>query len=85
MIIVNKYKNNRIMIVDDEEFCQTMMKQILFSMGVNVEHRVDCFINGQEALDQVKDAQSMEISYDLIFTDFSMPVMNGLESTRLIR
>ena len=27
----------------------------------------------------------MGIEYDIIFTDFSMPVMNGIESTRKIR
>ena len=38
------------MVVDDEEFCLTMMRTILFNCGINVEDRVDFFMSGEEAL-----------------------------------
>jgi hypothetical protein len=41
-----KYKNNRIMVVDDEEFCIASMKSMLFSAGVDTEHQVDFCITG---------------------------------------
>ena len=31
------------------------------------------------------DAYQNGMSYKVIFTDFNMPIMNGIESTRLIR
>ena len=53
-----QYKSNRIMVVDDEEFCQASMKAILFKAGIDIKKQVDCFIDGQEALDQIKWAHS---------------------------
>ena len=44
------YKDKRIMVIDDEEFCQTMMKSILFRVGIDVENRVDFCITGLEAV-----------------------------------
>ena len=76
---------NRILIVDDEEFCISAMKVILEHVGINLEHQLDFCISGKECLDQIKDAYRNKMSYKVIFTDFSMPVMGGIESTILIR
>ena len=71
--------------VDDEEFCLTTLKSILFSIGFDTEHRVDFCINGLEALNQLKKVYGQRNSYKMILTDFNMPVMNGIESTEKIR
>lgn len=39
------------MVVDDEEFCLTTMKSILFNLGIDTENQVDFCITGLEALD----------------------------------
>jgi len=31
-----KYKNNRILVLDDEEFCIASMKAIFFTIGVDI-------------------------------------------------
>ena len=59
----NKYKEIRILVIDDEEFCLTMMKQILFRNGIDVENRVDFCINGLEGLQQVEEAQKLGVKY----------------------
>lgn len=41
----------RIMVVDDEEFCLTTLKFILFNVGIDTEKQVDFCITGLEALD----------------------------------
>ena len=71
--------------MDDEEFCISAMKSYLFALGIPVESQVDFCINGQEAIDQIKNAYKFGISYKIILTDFSMPVKNGIEATRDIR
>jgi CheY-like chemotaxis protein len=43
---------------------------------------VDTLLSGQEAVDRIK---SGEPKYDIIFMDLMMPVMDGVEATRLIR
>lgn len=50
----NRYKNDRILVVDDEEFCHTMMKIMLYKVGIDVDHRVDICITGLEALETIK-------------------------------
>ena len=54
------------------------MKSILIGAGIDVENLVDFCITGKEALNQVKGAFDVGIKYRIIFTDFSMPVMDGL-------
>ena len=42
-------------------------------------------MNGEEACNLVEFAKGLNIHYKLIFTDFNMPIMNGLEATAKIR
>jgi two-component system sensor histidine kinase/response regulator len=76
---------DRILIIDDEEFCLAAMRAILFKIGLNVDHRIDFCINGLEALEMAQNAQAHCMNYSLIFTDFNMPVMDGVEATKRLR
>ena len=80
-----KHQKNRILVVDDEEFCIAAMRALLFKMGIDIQYQVDYAINGLEALSLVEEIQRNNMSYQLIFTDFNMPVMNGIEATSKIR
>ena len=71
--------------VDDEEFCIATMRGIFESCGFNCELEVDFCIDGQESLDKVIDAYDHGMTYGIIFTDFNMPVLDGIEATRQIR
>ena len=66
---------------DDEEFCLSSMKAMLFKAGIDVEHQVDFCITGREAVDQLKDAYLHSMSYAAVFTDFNMPIMDGIDAT----
>ena len=81
----NEYKHKRILVIDDEEFCLTMMKSILFKHRIDVDHQVDFCINGLEGLNQVIEATKIGVKYQVIFTDFSMPILDGIEATEKIR
>ncbi|BCO09088.1 hypothetical protein GF1_14640 [Desulfolithobacter dissulfuricans] len=65
-----------ILIVDDNEANQDILRMMLERDG----HRVHIAANGLLALEKLVDS-----SYDLIFMDMQMPVMDGLTATRLIR
>ena len=80
-----EYKDKRIMIVDDEEFCIATMKSMLFSAGIDTDFHVDFCITGKEAVEQLIACSELGISYKVIFTDFSMPVMDGIEATTRMR
>ena len=81
----NQFRQRRILVVDDEEFCISSMRAVLFSQGINIEFQVDFCITGKEALNQVKKTYENGMRYSVILTDFSMPVMDGIEATAKIR
>ena len=71
--------------IDDEAFCLDLMKALLTNIGIETEILVDFCINGEEAISLLKSALENGISYKVIFTDFNMPVMDGLVATRKMR
>ena len=66
----------RILVVDDEAIIRHLLTDVL----KDDQHLVVAVENGKEAVDKVKDS-----SFDLIFSDVHMPVLNGLEMVKKIR
>lgn len=65
-----------VLIVEDNQINRVVLRDMLLSEG----HRVTEAMHGEEG---VKLAEMME--FDLILTDISMPVMDGVQATRAIR
>ena len=66
----------RVLLVEDNELNQEVARELLQEAGLVVDIAAD----GKQAVDQV-----MARDYDLVLMDVQMPVMDGLEATRLIR
>ncbi len=73
-----KAESLRILLVEDDDVNQMVIKGILQKLG----HSVEILSNGQEAFEKV---QADDRSFDLILMDCEMPVMDGYEATRRIR
>ena len=67
------------LVVEDNELNQEIAKFILMEMGLEVTVAA----NGQEAVELFE--QSAPDTYQIIFMDVMMPVMNGYDATRTIR
>ncbi len=66
----------RILVAEDNPINQKVAMRFLRSIG----HPATLVANGQEALDELRRKP-----YDLVFMDVQMPVLDGLETCRLIR
>ena len=67
--------DERIVVVDDDEFMRFVVKRILLKKG----YRVTCFASAREALLAI---QADPYGVDLVLTDFNMPDGSGLELAR---
>lgn len=73
-----KLEGLRVLVAEDNPMNQFYIKQLLEKFKV----AVDIVENGKEAVDTYERSEK---SYDLIFMDMHMPVMNGTEAISVIR
>ena len=64
------------LVVDDAEYNRKLLKMILSKWGASVVEAE----NGQEAIEKMKKA-----SFDFVFLDVRMPVLDGYETAKFIR
>src|SRR5580658_5194785 len=66
----------RALIVDDDEFTQELLRDLLEQLG----HEVELAANGAQALEKLRGG-----NIRLVITDWEMPAMNGLDLCRAVR
>lgn len=67
-----------VLLVEDNKVNATIIAKIITKFGLTHEHSV----NGQEALDVIAEKPE---AFQLVLMDMQMPVMGGLEATRILR
>jgi signal transduction histidine kinase/CheY-like chemotaxis protein len=68
----------KILVVDDLITNLDVAKALLAPYNINV----DCVLTGTEAIDKIREEK---VRYDAILMDHMMPVMDGIETVRIIR
>jgi signal transduction histidine kinase/CheY-like chemotaxis protein len=70
------YANIRVLVAEDNMINRKVMQRMLDRLGIQ---HIDIVENGQQAVDREASQR-----YDVILMDMQMPIMDGLEATRLI-
>ena len=76
LVVDSSIKNTKILVVEDMELNQLLMKTLLDDFGFEC----DITANGKLAIEKLKTK-----TYDIILMDLQMPEMNGFEATEYIR
>ena len=74
-------RGRRVLVVDDNENARLVMDEMLTGMSFNVE----LVSSGAEAVQEVANAERNHTPFDLVFMDWHMPHMNGVETAVKIK
>jgi PAS domain S-box-containing protein len=74
-------RGRRILIVDDNEIARLVLQEMLESMTFNVNQAA----SGERALEMIAEADTGGDPFEVVFLDWRMPLMDGIETARKIR
>ncbi|MFI3196551.1 MAG: response regulator, partial [Methylococcaceae bacterium] len=72
------WQGMRVLVVDDNENARLVLTELLNNMGFIPDH-VD---SGKEAIGAVNRADAQGMPYEIVFLDWQMPEMNGVETAK---
>jgi signal transduction histidine kinase/CheY-like chemotaxis protein/BarA-like signal transduction histidine kinase len=73
----SEHEHLQILIADDIEINQVVLSQLLKQLGFK---NIKCVANGKEVIQQVSNSE-----VNIVFMDFDMPVLDGIEASKLLR
>ncbi len=81
MVVPERLGQLRVLIVDDNETAREILQEPLCALT----RRVDAVASGREALAAIKAQEEASAPYDIVFMDWRMPGMDGLQTSRHIK
>lgn len=75
-------ETRRILIVDDHALLRHMVTNALKPLGLK---QPDWALDGDEAIEKITAAQAQATPYDVVFLDWNMPRMSGIDVLRACR
>jgi len=78
--LTTDFSQLKVLVVDDIPLARTVLTASLAECGIQAKHTG----NGRHAIDLVSEAQAKNQPYDLVFMDWRMPEMDGIEASKHI-
>ncbi len=76
----DELKGKKVLVVDDNEVARNVLDDLLTSMSFDVQQ----VSNGAEAIEQVNDADATNAPFEILFLDYQMPGMTGVDVAKSI-
>lgn len=76
------WKNKKVLVVDDFEMVRNLVTKAMKELEVGEIVQAE---NGEAALQKLMEAHGQGKPFDLVFSDWMMPVLDGLELFKKIR
>ena len=76
----NKLSGLKVLMVDDTPLARSALQSLLNDLGIHADEAE----SGIEALELIKRSENNDIYYDIIFMDWRMPNMDGIEAAQHI-
>jgi len=80
LILSSDLHGKRVLVVDDNENARLVLSTLLSAMGF----KVDQVNSGRAAIAAVSHADALNDAYEIVFLDWHMPEIDGIEAARLI-
>jgi signal transduction histidine kinase/DNA-binding response OmpR family regulator len=79
-VVAPDLRGRRVLVVDDNAQAREVLSSMLQSLTFNVDEAP----SGQEGIERVRQATERGVPYDVVFIDWQMPAMDGIEAGRRI-
>ncbi len=79
VLLEKSIQDKHVLVVEDNQINSAIARITLEEMGATV----DCVFDGQAAVETMEGSE--DNAYDYILMDLQMPIMNGIEATKVIR
>lgn len=76
----NKLSGLKVLMVDDTPLARAALQSLLNDLGIHADEAE----SGREALELIKRSENDDVYYDIIFMDWRMPNMDGIEAAHHI-
>lgn len=78
-IVIYDFKDRKVLVVDDNQLNREILVEAMREEGFDVDEAID----GSFAIEKLRDTEPG--TYELVILDLQMPVMDGYETTKIIR
>jgi PAS domain S-box-containing protein len=80
-VLSSDLQGRRVLVVDDNENARMVLGDLLGNMRLSVEQAE----SGQSAIDTVNHANELGLPFDIVFLDWKMPGMDGIETAKKLK